>query len=169
MHPKRPELKYRKSFTWLAEDLGVSRDVLADLIGTEWCMEQYPPGAELVLLGGPRPPYLRRISGGFDALMSVDVTPIYRGHITVAAPVPRWFTEHSLTFDVGTVFYDTHVDDVPFSLPELSEAVKMAASATVHQEKKTCVLCHRRYFGELLNPDTDLCYRCAFAEYWLHI
>lgn len=169
MRPKRPELTYRKRFTWLAEHLGVNRDVLAECIGSEWCVEQYPPGAELALLGGPIPPYLRRTAGGFDALMSVDVTPINRGYVTVAAPVPRWLDEHQLEFVVGSVFYDAHVDDVTASLPQLTKAVTMAALASVHQEKKTCVLCQRRYFGELLHPVTELCYRCAFAEYWLHI
>ena len=166
MQPKRPELTYRKRFSWLPELLGVDRELLARLIGTEWCVEKYPPGAEVTLLGGPPAPFLRRVPGGFDVMMSVDVTPISRGFVTVAVPDPQWVSEYTLDFRSQAIVFDVHIDDVPNFLPGLGRAVAVAAESVVHQAKATCDSCQRRYFGELLHPLTGLCYGCAFAELW---
>ena len=155
---------WRKRFTWLAEAVRVDRNVLGEAIGTEWCLEEFPYWFPL-LIGGNPPPYLRRVRGGFDVMLQVEVTPISRGRLLVGVPSPSWAEENQADFIFDSVVLEMDVDDVPEKLLQVAEAVHHAATLVKHEDKTLCSSCGRSYFGELVHPRTGKCVRCAFDDY----
>lgn len=155
---------WRKRFTWLADAVRVDRKVLGEAIGTEWCLEEFPYWFPL-LIGGSPPPYLRRVPGGFDVMLQVDVTPINRGRFLVGVPAPSWSEDNRADFIFDPVVLDMDVDDVPGNLLRVAGAVQLAAARVKHQDKMACTACGRSYFGELVHPKTGKCVRCAFDDY----